>query len=81
MTKKSRRDYRSVEPANAHHSGIPNGMPPATEEANLRLAGQPAVHFSTERCKPAACASVKNNLLQVICFLLLSLIHLFYPPP
>jgi hypothetical protein len=27
-------------------------MPPTTKEANLRLAGQPAVHFSTERCKP-----------------------------
>jgi hypothetical protein len=38
MTKKSRRDYRSVEPANAHQSGIPSGMPPATKEANLRLA-------------------------------------------
>jgi hypothetical protein len=67
--KKSRRDYRSVEMTNASPCNL-LGMQPTTKEANLRLAAQMVVHFSTERCKPTACAFEKN-LLQVIYFLFL----------
>jgi hypothetical protein len=65
--KKSRRDYRSVEMTNASPF-ILLGMQPTTKEANLRLATQMVVHFSTAQCKPTACAFEKKIFYRLFIF-------------
>ncbi|MDR3286317.1 MAG: hypothetical protein LBT27_02585 [Prevotellaceae bacterium] len=53
MRKNPVRDYRSVEMVISHQHCSQLGLQPTkTEVANLRLAIQMVLNFSTKRCKP-----------------------------